>query len=253
MATNGNALLRISLIGTLLAAGGCGGGEAPDPTAWPSTAVPSPTPDQAREDFLQALQRTHRAAYRYTVRGDLPEGADVQATGAHDPAARLFEVKVTVNGTASPSATHRIVTGEHNYLRDLDDKLWVHLDLSRMSQDSLVYFDMSDPAGLARFSSSIGSVRRTGPNAYAGRFNPEKNHVKHFIPVGAPTIFTLGVLFADFTATTDRGWITSITVEVDPKGPPLHITTEFSGHGTKMQIKAPPKAQVREANISYYE
>lgn len=52
---------------------------------------------------------------------------------------------------------------------------------------------------------------------------------------------------------TRQGWVTSITVELEPsEGPTLSMTTTFSGHGTKLPIKAPPKAQVREADGMYY-
>lgn len=52
---------------------------------------------------------------------------------------------------------------------------------------------------------------------------------------------------------TRQGWVTSITVELEPsEGPTLSMTTTFSGHGTKLPIKAPAKAQVREADGMYY-
>lgn len=249
-----NILLTSGLVGILIAGGGCGGGdEPPQRQLQERPPAPSPTPDPVREEFLEALRRSQRTAYRYTVRGGLPEGAAVRASGAFDPRAQLFEATIKITGS-SPSSTHRIVIGKHNYLRDVGDRYWVHLDLSRVKKESLVYFDMSDPTGLAKFSSVIGSVRRTGPRAYAGRFNPESGF-DPFLPVGAPSVAAFFSPVADFTATTDdQGWVTSITVELKAStGPALRMTTTMTSHGAKSGIKAPPKARVREADNSYYE
>jgi hypothetical protein len=257
--TSRRTVLFIQILSfALLSAAGCtdAGGRAPTgPAARASAAAPSPTADLARDEFLQALQRTQRASHRYAVRGSLPEGAKVQGTGTFDPRARLLDTAIRITGGKSPSAVQRIVIGKHSYLRDLADKTWVHLDLSRVKPDSLVYVDMSDPTGLVQFSSVIGSVRRTGPHAYAGHFNPDAGFFRPFIPVGAPSVVSFGIPMADFTATTnEQGWVTSITVEIEPvTGSALSTTTTMSNHGAKVTIKAPPKAQVREADDVYYE
>ena len=208
----------------------------------------------ARDELLQSLQRSQAAAFRYTVSGDLPEGARVRGTGGFDPRKHLYEATVHVTGGKSPSNTHRIVIGKDNYLREQGDEVWVHLDLSRVKRDSLVYFDMSDPTGLAKLTTMIGSVRRTGAHAYAGEFNPESGF-EPFMPIGAPSIAAFFIYTATFTATTDdHGWITSITAELKPStGAPLKMTTTMTSHGATLGIKAPPKAQVREAADFYYE
>ncbi|WP_157641430.1 hypothetical protein [Longispora albida] len=190
------------------------------------------------------------------MQGSLPEGASVQGTGKHDPGERVFESTVNITGGKSPSAIQRIVIGQDSYTREPDDQTWVHLDLSRVKQDSLAYFDMGDPTGLVKFSSAIGSVRQTGPHAYAGTFSPESSNIlKPFLPVGAPSMIAVFIISAKFTATTDEhGWVTSITVGFEPSNsPPLNMTTTMTGHGTKLQVKAPPKGQVHEAAGFYYE
>jgi hypothetical protein len=255
MATRGTALLVLGLFGALLSTTtGCTGSDRLEQRPQESGATPSPTLAQAREDLLQALRRTQGASHRYTVRGSLPEGQSVQASGAFDPKGRLFEAKIKTSGGKDPSDTRRVVVDKHSYLRMESVSFWVHLDLARVPEDSLVYFDMSDPTGLVKFTSVIGSVRQTGPNAYAGRFNPDSGF-DPFVPVGAPSVASFGITVADFTATTDgKGWVTSITVELEPlEGPKISMTTTLSDHGTKLSIKAPPKAQVREADGSYYK
>lgn len=254
MALRGTALLALGLTGALLSITGCLDRDRPRARSGESSAAASPTVNQAREDLLQALRRTQDASYRYTVRGSLPEGQSVQGSGAFDPKARLFESKIKITGGELPSDTHRIVVGRHSYLRSPGDPFWVHLDLGRVKKDSLVYFDMSDPTGLVEFGSVIGSVRQSGPHAYTGRFNPDSG-LDPFLPVGAPSVVAFNIRGADFTATTDaKGWITSITVELEPtEGPKLSMTTKLAGHGTRLSIKAPPKAQVREADDTYYE
>ncbi|MBB5866985.1 hypothetical protein F4553_000364 [Allocatelliglobosispora scoriae] len=257
MAARGNVLLALGLVGVLLGTGGCVADEPEPARSLPHPGVPttSPTPNPAQEEFLQALRRTNGAPYRYAVRGDLPDGASVQATGAFDPVARLFESTTKSNDGKKTETDQRIVVGANSYARALADKTWVHLDLSRVKPDSLVWFDMADPTGLVKFTSMIGTVQQSGPNAYKGTFSPATSGLKPFIPLGAPSIVSLGVYSADFTATTNaQGWVTSITIEVQAaKGPALTMTTDLSGHGTKLGIKAPPKSKVDEAADIYYE
>lgn len=253
MATRGTALLGLGLIGALLGTTGCIGADHPEPRSLESSATSAAALPEGRDEFLEALRRTQGASHRYTVRGSLPEGESVQASGAFASKGRLFEAKIKTTGGKYPSDTHRIVVGKDDYLRNAVDKYWVHLDRSRVKKDSLVYFDMSDPTGPTEFASLIGSMRRTAPGKYEGHFNPESGP-DPFLPLGAPGVVSLGIRIADFTATTDaKGWVTSITVELEPsEGPTLSMTTTFSGHGTKLPIKAPPKAQVREADGMYY-
>jgi hypothetical protein len=259
MATRRTILLTFGLAGALLVAAGCVDTDRPPSRSQRSEAAPSPTldkarEDKAREDLLQALRRTQGASHRYTVRGTLPERHTVQASGGFDPKARRFEAKVKIADGKDVSDTHRIVLDQHSYLREAGDDFWVHLDLGRVKEDSLVYLDMSDPTGLTEFASVLGSVRQTGPNEYTGRFNPDSG-LDPFLPLGAPRVVSFGIAAGDFTATTDgKGWVTSITVELEPTdGPKITMTTTLSGHGTKLSIKAPGKAQVREAAEEYYE
>jgi hypothetical protein len=252
MATRGTALLAVGLASALLGATGCL--DTDRPQSRESTPGPSPTVNQAREDLLQALRRTEGASVRFTVRGSMPEGQRVQATGASDPKGRRYEAKIKLTGGKHPSDTHQIVVDKHYYMRSPGDPSWVHLDLSRVKKDGPYNFDLKDATGLVEFGSSIGSVRETGPHAYRGRFNPEGG-TDPFLPLGAPSLVSFGMTIADFTATTDdKGWVTSITVELEPGDRPrVSITTTLSGHGTKLSIKAPPKAQVQEADDVYYE
>ncbi|WP_231925129.1 hypothetical protein [Micromonospora purpureochromogenes] len=70
-------LFTLGLAGVLLVAGGCTGSAEPtraEPTVRAGRATPSPTPDTARVELVEALQRSQGVAHRYAVRGDLPEG-----------------------------------------------------------------------------------------------------------------------------------------------------------------------------------
>jgi len=117
----------------------------------------------------------------------------------------------------------------------------------------LLSFDMTDPTGLARFISTISSVERTGPHAYSGRFDPYA-HGPRFLPIGAPSIVTIGGGTAPFTATTDeQNRVVSIHIELSPStGPKLVMTTTLSEPGKPLPTRAPPKASVREAADFYY-
>jgi hypothetical protein len=87
MATRRTALLTSSLVAALLSTSGCIDRDRPARTesAQEIARAPSPTADAAREEFRQALQRTQRASFRYTVRGELSDKGSVQGTGAFDP------------------------------------------------------------------------------------------------------------------------------------------------------------------------
>lgn len=249
-----NALLTIALIGGLLLAAGCG--ETTEPTrseqpARATTVVPSPTPD-ARGELVAALQRSQGVAHRYAVRGSLPEGQSVKGTGAFDPKKRRFQATISVTGGKYPSAGSRIVIGTDSYVRPSGKKDWVHVDLKRVkSDDPFLRFDWVDPTGLKAFTSSIVSVDRAG-NTYTGRFDPDGEDTKSFLPVGAPSIVSIGTPLSPFTITTDeQGWVTSIRVELTPgTGPKLTMTTTMSDHGKPSKINAP--AHPDEAADFYY-
>ncbi|WP_200210672.1 permease-like cell division protein FtsX [Micromonospora coerulea] len=234
------------------AAVGCGAETGVRASA--SAATPSPTATLAREELAEALQRSQRVAHRYTVRGDLPEGQRVKGSGAFDPKARRFQATIAVTGGKYPSAGSRIVIGADSYVRPADEKDWVHVDLKRVKRDDpFLRFDWVDPTGLKKFTSSIASVQRTGPHSYTGRFDPDGKDIKSFLPVGAPSVVSIGMPLSPFTITTDdQGWVTSIRVELTPStGPKLTMTTTMSDHGKPLKIKAP--AGAGEAADFYYD
>ncbi|MEU2611949.1 hypothetical protein ABZ570_10250 [Micromonospora sp. NPDC007271] len=249
------ALFTPALAGLLLLTAGCTASEEPTKAraaAQASTAAPAPTPD-VRAELVAALQRSQGVAHRYAVRGDLPEGQKVKGTGALDPKARRFQSTIAVTGGKDPSAGSRIVIGADSYSRPSDDKGWVHVDLKRVRRDDpFLRFDWLDPTGLKAFAASVTSVQPAGPHTYTGRFDPNGKDAKSFLPVGAPSIVSLGMPLSPFTITTDdQGWVTSITVELTPsEGPKLTMTTTMSGHGKPLRIKAPARAG--EAADFYY-
>jgi hypothetical protein len=249
-------LLALGLAGTVLLAAACAGPAEPTPagtTSRAGSAAPSPTPDTARVELVEALQRSRGVAHRYAVKGNLPEGQNVKGTGAFDPRARRFQSTIAVTGGKYPAAGSRIVIGTDSYVRPSDEKTWVHVDLKRVKRDDpFLAFDWADPTGLEAFTAAITSARRTGPRSYTGRFDPDASMKTSFLPVGAPSIVSIGIPLSPFTITTDdQGWVTSITVEItsgdDPK---LTMTTTMSGHGQPLKIKAPARAE--EAADFYY-
>ncbi|RKN35582.1 hypothetical protein [Micromonospora musae] len=250
------ALLTLTLTGGLLLAAGCGGTTDPTRVEGPAeaaTAAPSPTTD-VRGDLVAALHRSQGVAHRYAVRGGLPEGQNVSGTGAFDPEKRRFQSTVKVTGGKYPSAGSRVVIGTDSYVRPAGEKRWVHVDLKRVKRDDpFLRFDWADPTGLKAFTSSIASVDRTGPNTYTGRFDPDGEDTKPFLPVGAPSIVSIGTPMSPFTIITDdQGWVTSIKVELTPgNGPKLTMTTTMSGHGKP--VKVSPPADAGEAADFYYD
>lgn len=214
--------------------------------------MPSPTPD-VRGELVAALQRSQAAAHRFVVRGGLPEGQKISGTGAFDAQKRRFQTAISVTGGKYPSAGSRIVIGTESYGRLSAKGDWVHVDLKRVKPDNpLLRFDWADPTGLKGFTSSIVSVDRTGPRTYTGRFDPDGKGTTPFLPVGAPSIVSIGMPLSPFVITTDdQGWINSIKIELSPsKGPKLTITTTMSDHGKALKINAPAGA-VEAAESTY--
>jgi hypothetical protein len=117
----------LGLVAALLGTTGCIGTDHPEPRPWKAARPATAALPEGRDEFLEALRRTQGASHRYTVRGSLPEGESVRASGAFDPKGRLFEAKSKTTGGKYPSDTHRIVVGNDDYLRDVGDKHWVHL------------------------------------------------------------------------------------------------------------------------------
>ncbi|MFC5002318.1 hypothetical protein ACFPIJ_31355 [Dactylosporangium cerinum] len=210
---------------------------------------PSPTGTPAQTLLAEALQRSQQVAFRFTVEGDLPgDDGTIKATGAFDPTAKLFESTIQISSQKDP--VHRIVVGTDSYLQQTGGK-WVHLDLKRVKPDALVYFDMTDATGLVKFTTRVESAEGTAATGYKGRFDAG-GASPEFLPVGAPSLWVIGGA-APFTATVDgKGWVTTITVELTDKDRTVKLTTTMSGHGEPLQIKAPAKKSVVEADDLYY-
>jgi hypothetical protein len=253
MSTSRPILLALGLAGVLAVAAACTGtSEASRPGPVASSAAPSPTADTARADLIEALGRSAGVRHTYAVRADLPEGQKVKGNGALDLKARRHQVRMTVTGknAGTPSL---IVVGTDSYQRSSAKSDWVHLDLKRIAPDNpLLRFDWNDPTGLKAFTASIARVQRTDPHTYTGKFNPDASLDEPFLPVGAPSLYALGLPMSPFTVTTDdKGWVTSIVVVLSPpRSPELTMTTTLSGHGKPLKISRP--AHFGEADEIYY-
>lgn len=248
--------LALGVTGVLLLAAGCAsvdfGPDAPAPTS--TLATPSPASTPAQDELEAALRRTQSGPYTFEVRSDLPESGSVSASGAFDPVKKLFKATTTITGGKSPGTLQRIVVGSDSYQRPSSDKPWIHLDLSRVKKDNiLVYFDMTDPTGLAKFTSTIADVERTGPHSYQGYFNPFSS-LPEFLPIGAPSLVNIGGGNAPFTATTDdKDRVSEIRIVLSPSNAAkLTMTTTLHGQDKPLTIRAPAKASVREADPMYY-
>ncbi|HTF10307.1 MAG TPA: hypothetical protein VK659_19240, partial [Asanoa sp.] len=185
---------------------------------------------------------------------DLPEGQKVKGDGALDLKARRHQTRMTVTGGKNPGAPGRIVIGTDAYQRSSAKSDWVHLDLKRIAPDNpLLRFDWNDPTGLRAFTAAIDRVERTDPHTYTGKFDPDGSYDEPFLPVGAPSLYSLGLPMSPFTITTDaKGWVTSIVVELSPtNGPKLTMTTTMSGHENPLKISRP--ADFGEADEFYYD
>ncbi len=238
----------------LLATTGC----TPPPPGKPNTepsapaAVPSPAAPDAKEELLTALRRTHAAAYTFKVRADLPESKRVTASGAFDPKRVLYSGTIKESGGKNPESGQRVVVGKDSFTRQDSGDDWVHLDLRRIKpSNTLEYFDMKDPTGLAKFTSSIESVERTGPNTFRGKFAAMQTG-DPFVPIGTPSVIVFSFGNSDFTATTGgNGRVTSIVVELKDKKATLKMTTTLGGHGKPTGITKPK--HYGEAADFYYD
>ena len=254
------ALLAIVLAGGLL--GGCA--TSPDTAFAPAGAAAAPAtadgpgdaaaPPAEKPDAVlkAALVKTHRATYKFTVSGDVPDKQRVKGSGSFDPKARKLSTTTRISGGKNPAARQRIVVGADLYEKAPSEGTWVHLDMKRIKKYDHLKVDMADPNGLAAFTAAIepASVRRTGPNVFSGEFDPNPSEVDDFLPIGAPSIWVIGGT-GNFSAATDaRGYVTKINVVLTVKTT-LKMTTTFTGHGKPVAVKKPKRTG--EAYDFYYD
>ncbi|WP_285558913.1 hypothetical protein [Actinoplanes regularis] len=239
---------------TLLATTGC----TPPPPGKANSAPSAPAAGQspsgpsAKEELLAALRKTHAAAYTFKVRADLPDSKRVNASGAFDPKRSLFTETSKESGGKNPESSQRTVVGKDSFSRQNSGEGWVHLDLRRIKPtDTLLSFDMKDPTGLAKFTSSVQWVERTGPNKFRGGFEAMQTG-DPFVPIGTPSVIAFSFGNSDFTATTDgNGQVTSIVVELRDEKATLTMTTTLGNHGKPTGIAKPKRYD--EAADFYYD
>jgi hypothetical protein len=251
--------LAALLAGVLLVSSGClgfdaGGSDGSRPAAASAAASPSPTLPPAKPEFVAALEKTKAGPFHFAVEATLPDNASVSGGGAFDGARQVYESTLTFTGGTSAGTHLRIAVGKDYFVREAKDNRWIHLDMSRVRKDNtLIYFDLSDPVGLTRFASELGIVKRGGPNTYEGTFDAS-GASPAFLPLGAPSIWSIGYFSTPFTATIDeQGRVLAITIEMTQKDKPtITMKTTFSGHGTALTTRAPAKSQYAEADDMYY-
>lgn len=217
-------------------------------------ASPAPTGPDARGQLMSALEKSKNNTYKFVVTGDVPDKKKVAGSGTFDPKAKRITVSYKVSGGgAKTEQTQQIVVGTDLYSRQRNGETWVHLNLKRVKKDSLYYYDMTDPTGLARFVSSVDQVESTGANTFSGTLDIKGDSFNEgFLPVGTPAISVLFGGTATFTATTDAaGWVTTIGVELKDSEQTLTMTTKLSAHGKASGIKKP--ANFGEAMDIYYD
>ncbi|SNY49807.1 hypothetical protein [Paractinoplanes atraurantiacus] len=245
------SLVILALAGSMLA--GCSSSAQIAHGRSSTAAAPSPSPsplDTAKPDLITALQKTHKAPYKFAVNAAAPEKQRIQGGGTYDPKAKKLSTTTKVTGgDKDPQSRQRIVIAGDLYEKEAGEGTWVHLDLRRIKKDSYLQVDMADPNGLAAFTKSIETVRKTGPRGFSGTFDPSAGK-EDFLPIGAPSIWIIGGS-ADFKAFTDaNGWITRIDVQVNNKET-LKMTTTFSAHGKPVTVAKPKR--VGEAMDFYYD
>jgi len=243
----------VGLVVAVAALSGCISSEDPFETTSRPTA--SSTALQDRDDLLAALRKTHASRYTFSVQANLGADGNVAATGAVDAAAQVFSSTVKVTDTKLPSTMEHLVVNQQMYVRSADDKSkrWMHVDLTKLSKDSSGYVDVADPAGLARFIDSVGSVERgSTAGAYLGKFNANKASP---LPIGAPLETCLCSFPMAFRALVDaQGRVTSIVMDVvQSSGPTLKMTTTMAGFDQPVTVTAPAAASTFEAPDWYYK
>jgi len=246
-----NLRLAFGLVGLLLLVTSCSGSDASPSPSRSAIARPSPSSTQDRADLVAALRRTQSVPHHFAIDADLPESQRLEGSGAFDAANEVYTSKTALSDPKSPSSLERIVIGTDYYQRKSDDEPWVHLDLTRLGKDSPLSFETTDATGLDRFAEAITSTRRTGRNTYTGRFAPDSGG-DPFLPIGAPSLRSVGMRVSPFTVTTDAtGWVTAIRMEMTPSdSPTLTMEARLSAHGAPLGVEKP---DAREADDLYYE
>ena len=251
-------MLAVGLTGVSVAATGCDpapkdiADPVPTYTLGAGAGSPSPTGPSAKDELVAALKKTVGAPYRFSTDSTLDDGQTVKGGGVLDTPKKALQTDTTVKGGPGPGTSHEIVVGTDAYIRTENGKRWVHLDLTRVKEGSLAYINSADPTGIATFIDSIGPVERKGDHEYKGKFDADNK--THFLPIGAPSIVTIGLRAEPFTATLDAaGNVVSLHMELEAKDKKFAMTTTFSEHGKALSTKKPTKSSVDEADSLYYQ
>jgi hypothetical protein len=235
------------LAGLLLTVTACSG---PAPTFAQDPVSPAPSAGAAsgaRAELVKAVRRTQASTLKFATTGQLPDDGRVKATGSFDPAGRRSSRDVTGTG-----AIRIILVGQDAYQHS--NAGWIHLDLRRVKKDSAFFhYDPADPVGLTAFGTLVSDVERTGKRSYAGLLKPSPGQSAPFLPLGAPSIVSLGDVLTKFEATTDaKGYLETVEVQLQTPGKAaLTMRTAFSGHGKPVTVRAP--GTFLEADAVYYK
>jgi hypothetical protein len=120
---------------------------------------------------------------------------------------------------------------------------WMHVDISKVSENSALNAKNQDPFAMAKMIDSSGKVTKTGETSYSGTIDLTKSPT-----FKAPTANAIGekMKVVPFTAQTDgKGHLSELVIDMNAVvAGSGKMTASYSDFGAPVTVAAPPAADV---------
>ena len=242
---------RLAIAGAataLIALGGCTGSSGGDSNGGGSVTATTTAPATPAQELEEAAGKL----------GDIPVKIDLTAIGgitiggAFDAKNQLADMSTDL-GSLGKMNMRQVgndlfvkVTGTlASSLSGDAKKKWMHIDISKVSEDSALNIKNNDPKATAKILTSAADVKKTDDTSFAGTADLTRSPT-----FDASTAQGLGdkMTAVPFTAKTDaEGRLIELTFDLAAVAPGGgKMTTKYSELGVPVKVEAPAAAQVVE-------
>lgn len=244
------AIAGLTLI-TALGLAGCGPADGP---AESGTRAPAAA---GQDDAAAALAAAAQKLGEQSLRFDMDMAGSITANGTADPQAGLASMSMNMDALSEGSIELRKI-GNDIYMKfdksAKGGKGWMHVDASKVADGST--FDImseDDPAGTKKMIAAMTKVERVGERGFQGSLDLAKSATYN---KNDSLKALAGKTLVPFTASTDdQGRLVELTLDMSGLGASSgagampnggKVKTTYSDFGTKVSVKAPPAADVKE-------
>jgi hypothetical protein len=231
------AVTTVTLAAVALGLGGCNSGAGDAGSTGPAPATSSAPATSALDEFLAASKKLSGETLRMEM--SMPGG--MEATGVSDFANRKVEMTMSITMGSEPIKMSMRLIDQTLFIKYGAAPEWMSVDVSKLSPgNTLNPENMFNAEALA---SAATKVERTG-DSFSGTIDMTKS------PTSDPaSLKALGAKATEvpFTGKVDgEGRLTEMAIDMSGLGAGAgSITTKYYDFGTKVDVEAPPAAQVK--------